>query len=391
MDQVTLMNNIAIMTWFHYNNFGTALQAYTLCETIKSFGYHTKIINYHPNCENKRSIKELLKDPAVVDRVTNKLRRAFKVYKNPDIERDIRFDEFRRSYIELTEKCDTLDKLNSLNGLFDAFVSGSDQVWSPIVFNPRYYLDFVDDRNKLIAYAPSIGTSKIQSNLVKERMVELILRFKHLSIRENEGQQIIKRLTGKEAKIVLDPTLLFTKDKYGELLKLNKESAGKEKPYLLCYFLGKNEGNWESAKRISKLLNLDICVIPVHNKDYTRDFKIHKGAGPIEFLNYFSQAGFICTDSYHGTIFSIINQKPFVTYKRFSDKKKYSQNSRIYNILSLLELESQLFQGNDMLSIESGKKIDYRHVEYLLEEKRKLSIDFLKKAIDECAAISLTR
>lgn len=378
------MKNIALMTWHNYNNYGTVLQVYALSEIVKELGYNPSVINYIPDDKHIWTIKDMLKNPLFfANKVVMKIKKELKLNVNLDITRAKSFDYFRKENIKLTCSYKTSSQLNALNSQFDAFICGSDQIWAPTVYNPKYFLDFVDNDSKMIAYAPSIGMSSINNELIKEQMKSNIQRFKHLSVRECEGSKIIGNLTNQEAKVVLDPTLLLSKEKWNRLKSSKLKIEVPNKPYLLCYFLGKSKKYWKSVEKIAKILNLDIVVIPVHDKDYKRKFKIIEGAGPNEFLELFSKAQFVCTDSYHGTIFSIINEKAFVTYKRFSDKDKNSQNSRIYNILNLLGLEGQLYFGSDKESIENAKKINYKAVNRLLTEKRNESIDYLKNALKD--------
>ncbi len=378
------LNKIALMTWFHYNNFGTVLQVYALSEILKGMGYDPSVINYTPDDKHIWTVKDMLKNPVFfLDKVVNTVKRMLKLNSDIDIERSKLFDAFREENINFTHCCDTASQLHALNSQFDTFICGSDQIWTPTAYNSKYFLDFVNNDWKKIAYAPSMGVSSINDNDIKECMKKQLESFNYISVREDEGRKIIHSLTGQDAKVMLDPTLLLSKQDWKRLRASKSDSKLISKPYLLCYFLGYAKKPWKSVARIAKMLKLEIVVIPVHAKDYKRRSKVIKGVDPKEFLELFKNASFICTDSFHGTVFSIINEKAFVAYKRFSDKKKTSQNSRIYNILSLLELESQLYYGNDMASIQNARNINYKAVNKLLEEKREQSIDFLRNSIKD--------
>lgn len=378
------LNKIALMTWFHYNNFGTVLQVYALSEILKRMGYDPSVINYIPIDKHIWTIKDMLKKPVFfLNKVVNTVKRAVKFNNNIDIERNKLFNSFREGNIKFTHSCDTASQLHALNSQFDTFICGSDQIWTPIAYNSKYFLDFVNNNWKKVAYAPSLGVSEISDNDIKEHMKKQLESFKYISVREREGYKIIHSLTGQDAKVVLDPTLLLSKQDWKGLKASKLDSKLINKPYLLCYFLGHGEEPWKSVQRMAKRLKLEIVVIPVHAKDYKRRFKVINGVGPMEFLDLFENANFVCTDSFHGTVFSIINEKAFVAYKRFSDKKKTSQNSRIYNILSLLGLESQLYCGNDKATIQNARNINYEAVNKLLEEKREKSKGFLSNSIKD--------
>lgn len=378
------LKKIAVMTWFHYNNFGTVLQVYALSEILKRMGYDPSVINYIPIDKHIWTIKDMLKKPMFfLSKAVNSVRKTLKLNTDTDIERNKLFDSFREDNLKFTPSCDTASQLHALNSQFDTFICGSDQIWTPTAYNSKYFLDFVDNHLKKIAYAPSIGVSEINDNDIKEHMKKQLESFKYISVRETEGSRIIHSIAGKYAEVVLDPTLLLSKQDWKGLKALKLDSKLINKPYLLCYFLGSANKPWKSVERIAKLLKLEIVVIPVHPKDYGRRFKVINGVGPMEFLDLFENANFICTDSFHGTVFSVINEKAFVAYKRFSDKKNTSQNSRIYNILSLLGLESQLYCGNDKASIQNARKVNYEAVNKLLEEKREQSKGFLSNSIKD--------
>ncbi len=378
------LNKIALMTWFHYNNFGTVLQVYALSEILKRMGYDPSVINYIPIDKHIWTINDMLKNPMFfLNKAVNKVKGTAKFNINADIERGKLFDSFREENIKFTHSCATSSQLYALNSHFDTFICGSDQIWTPIAYNCKYFLDFVNNEWKKISYAPSMGVSSIRDNDIKEHMRKQLESFRYISVREREGSKIIHSLTGQDVKVVLDPTLLLSKDDWKGLKASKLNSKPINKPYLLCYFLGADKKPWKSVEIIAKRLGLEIVVIPVHAKDYKRRFKVMNRVGPMDFLDLFENADFVCTDSFHGTVFSIINEKAFVAYKRFSDKKKTSQNSRIYNILSLLGLESQLYCDNVIASIQNARNINYETVNKLLEEKREQSIDFLRKAIKD--------
>ncbi|QNU66605.1 polysaccharide pyruvyl transferase family protein [Ruminiclostridium herbifermentans] len=376
------LNKIALMTWFHYNNFGTVLQVYALSETLKRMGFDPSVINYIPIDKRIWTIKDMLKNPMLfLNKVIHTVNRAVKSYGDVDTERSKLFDSFRKENIKFTHSCDTASKLHALNNQFDTFICGSDQIWTPTAYNSKYFLDFVNNDWKKVSYAPSMGVSSINDDDIKENMRKQLKSFKYISVREKEGREIIRSLTGQDAKVVLDPTLLLSKKDWKEIKDSKFDLKLINKPYLLCYFLGSAKKPWKSVERIAEKLGLEIVVIPVHPKDYKRSFKVLNGVGPLEFLDLFENAHFVCTDSFHGTVFSIINEKPFVVYKRFSDKNKTSQNSRIYNILSLFGLESKLYCGNDKVSVQNAMNINYEAVNKLLEEKRECSKRFLSNSI----------
>lgn len=237
---------IAVITWFHYQNYGTALQVSAMSEILRQSGHEADIIHYIPKGYMARSVPDYS--------VSSVCRRALKRFKPPaavksmprhfsDDSRSKAFDVYLSERLTFTPECTTLTDLCELNEQYDAFICGSDQIWSPNNFDAHYFLDFVSSRERMIAYAPSIGLPKIENRFVSDQMRTLIKRFEYLSVREIQGKNLIKQLTGKEAEMVCDPTVLLTGDEwrvYGNVPKYSEK-----KTYLLAYMLGSNELHWK--------------------------------------------------------------------------------------------------------------------------------------------------
>lgn len=374
------MTKVAIMTWYHYPNFGTALQVTALSYIIKKMGYQPEVIQYIPT---GKVVKQ--GDYANLSFVLKEVKSKFDNFNIiKEKQRDIAFYTFLKNNIKLTQPCQTASRLFSLNDEFDAFICGSDQIWAPSVFDSKYFLDFVKDPSKMIAYAPSIGLYMIDDLYVRRRMKENITRFKHLSIREEHGKSLIKELTGKDAEVVLDPTLLLTSEEWDSMTKMQEESE----PYILCYFLGNNKLPWKHVKILSKKLGFPVRIIPIFKQDLRRKYQTILGVGPAEFLKLIKNAAFVCTDSLHGTIFSIIYEKPFYVYPRFSDRDKNSQNSRIYHILKITGLEDRLIK-NKLEIKDSPMECNFEEVRYRLEIEKQKSFQYLENALKEAVSSSL--
>lgn len=377
------MKKIALMTWFQYNNYGTVLQAVSLSHVFKKFGYHVDVINYISKGYDRLTKIEKFLNPMLLK---DKIIRDFENIKYKGIEDYIRnqvFDMFRSQHLNMTRPLQTLSELNLLNKEYDAFVCGSDQIWSPREFNPRYFLDFVAVNGKKIAYAPSFGRNSINNTYIRKRIAENIDKFKHLSIREKQGASIIKEISNKTTQVLVDPTLLLSSNEWDEYLIDVKTPEN----YILCYFLGNNSKYWKHIEAISKNCGLQVLVIPIKPKDYHRKYTILKGIGPGEFLSLVKKASLVCTDSFHGVIFSVIYNRPFLMYKRFSDNNVESQNSRIYNLLSLIGKEDRLVK-NSKIDIDNILSCDYSKTYELLDKEKKKSINFLKNALQDAFSYS---
>lgn len=393
------MIKIAIMTWFHYENYGTNLQAYALQRFLRNNEYDARLIDYIPLQPSKiNKLRRLRREKILIETACLKLKNKFiKIDENIKKNKSKKFIAFRKEYINFTEKCKYDCDLFELNNKFDYFICGSDQIWSPAIFDSRYFLDFVIDNNKKISYSSSIGTNKIFDSGIEKRIKDLIKNFKAISVRESEGKILISKYYDRDILVACDPTLLLTRNEWNDLTK-NADPVDEER-YLLCYFLGSTYKYIKDVKKIAKRNKLKIKIIPTKNSDYSiNNIYVEKSVGPLEFLNLIKNSKFICTDSYHAMIFSLIFQKQFCIFKRFNDNKIGSQNSRIYNMLNYLDLENNLFHNSyenfnydiDVIDrklsslISKSKKFLFSNLTQLMETKQQDM--FITNACSGCGA-----
>ena len=373
---------IGIVTWFHYKNYGTVLQAYSLRKFLENKGYDCRLINYIP-VSNENLWEKFLNGnvkKGIERRIENHHFNSLPLSIREDItERNKRFEKFIEKNIKLTKLIEKDADLQKLNKDIDCFICGSDQIWNPENLNNIYFLNFVNDKNKKISYAPSFGVSELPRNK-KENIREWINRFDRISIREEKGHDILKSLTQKDVQVVVDPTLLLSKKNWEELLinpNINED-------YILCYFLGDREEYWNQLKRIKNLTGYKVIIIPIKFNSYLQDGELRTSTSPSEFVGLIKNAKLVLTDSFHGTIFSLKFEKDFYVFKRFKDTNKGSQNSRIYNILKLVNLEERLLDDTHIIKSKEDININnYNEVNKILEHKIESSVDFLTKALNE--------
>lgn len=371
---------IGLMTWFQYYNYGTALQLTALNNVLKKTGNIPCVIKYyaHGTVIKKNNEKILA---GYYSKLKCKVKNRITGCNYQDLSNDNRtnkFIDFYKKYLSFTQTCSSLSELEDLNDEFDAFICGSDQIWLPSCFNPHYYLDFVSDNYKKIAYAPSIGLNKIEDKNIEEQIKNLAGKFEHISTREKSGSKIISDLINRPVKTVLDPTLLLTADEWKQIMSSEK----KDGKYLLAYFFGHDENKWKQVYDIGQKLKLDIKIIPVFENDLTREGCVKEAIGPAEFLSYICNADFICTDSFHGTVFALNFNKEFITFERFRSNDKINQNSRIYNILNETDLTNRIFKEDSNID-NLLNSIDYKSVNIKLDILRKQSMEYLNSSIDE--------
>lgn len=365
--------NNCIMTWFYFNNYGTNLQAYALQEFLNIHGNKTEVVNYIPQYDSKN-------EKYLEENFISKLKRCFinfliqirygKKIRN----KELKFKKFRDENIRFTKKSYSKNDLKNLNKKYDNFIVGSDQVWNPNFKDMSYYLDFTEKDKNRISYAPSFAVKQLEDE-DKINIKSNLERFDYISVREEDGKNIVKNLINKDVDIVLDPTFLLKKEDW--LKFVNKKSDEK---YILCYFLGEQKYYWEYAQKLKEQTGYSLKVIPVTRKAFLKEKNLIIDVGPIEFLELINNAEIICTDSFHGAVFSIIFEKNFSVLKKFKDTDKKSQNSRIYNLLKLFKLENHLI-SSDFKEVQYLVS-DYNNVNNILEAERKKSVDYIINAVN---------
>lgn len=375
------MKKIGIMTWYHYENYGTILQASALYRIIIKLGYQPELIQYMPkgNLVENTPVNILYIAKKAINKFHNLKNRSFFSLKKSEL-----FQKYLSEMITETVPYNTFSELRDLNSTYDAFVCGSDQIWSPLCFDEKYFLSFVSDKTKMIAYAPSIGTSKIENRTIKNQMKMLISRFDFLSVREKQGAQLIGSLCNKQANIVLDPTLLLTKTEWEEYLQLSKIEKGKRIPgnYIICYFLGDYSKDIRKImKCISKILKMPAYVIPIFQWQGTSKLAVPFDVGPREFVSLIYNAKCVCTDSFHAMAFALNFGVSLVPFKRFQDNDSKSQNSRVISLLSNFGLENKLIDPKKQLDTTMVSECISDKTKLVLSEMRRKSIVYLQSAL----------
>ena len=364
------MKRIGILTWHYYPNYGSRLQAYALYRYLSICGFEVIFINYRNKIFGRTSIIRriglfcIFMIPMDICRyLSNKLIFASR-----------RFDN---KYLPQTKEVYSEEELFKIISNYNAIICGSDQIWAPNVYNPIYMLDFVPDNINKVSYAASIGLESIPDEMV-ENYKKYIGRIDHISVREEKGKEVLKNQCGIESTVVLDPTLLLPKEEWD---KLKKKSTIKEK-YIFCYFLKKDHQYKELVKDFAKKNDYAIYGVSDNANDsswmQTFDFRT---VGPQEFIGLIESAQCIFTDSYHGTIFSMIYHKPFLLFERFTSNDTICQNSRIEQLRTYFGIEKNIVRADSINTIEIAQ-VNYDEFESALAKLREGSRSFLKQALN---------
>ena len=347
---------IGILTYYYAYNFGAMMQAYALRKAISSVinaDDSVELINYCP-----KTFHNFGED-----------------YNNPQ-------------YVTYAEKMETFikdyclvskDAINDKYHLdeYDAYIVGSDQVWNPklpvLEETAEYFLDFVSDKKKKIAYAPSIGEcidDEFDTNLFER----FIPRFDFLSVRERSHINFIEKFTDKKCHHVLDPVFLLNQDDYENMLPPLK----KEAPYVLCVVYNQRlkDRAYDLVNRYSIINNMQVVHYEKNIKPYIFRNKDKSLAysGEQELLWNIKNADIVITDSFHFFAFSVMFHKPVFIYPEF-------RSVRLLDLASMLGLEGQVISERTKPNDLSNQHIDYIYVDNILKEKREDSFRFIKESL----------
>ncbi len=380
---------IGICIKYFHENYGGMLQAYATVKMLEARGLDYELIQYEKKfslADKIRFLPRFLNGVLLNDKKET-LKKNIGKRKHPEFAKQdkIRLNAFKKfneqHFTKLSPVFVGFDALCKGAERYNAVITGSDQLWSPSGLPTNYYnLKFVPDNIRKISYASSFGVSQIPW-YQKGRTAEFLNRIEFVSMRENRGSEIVKELTGRDVPTILDPVFNFDKQGWEELVSINIEM---EEPYIFAYFLGANPAYREAVKEFAKKEGLKIVALR-HLDQYVEtdedfgDYAPYEVA-PDRFLNFIRGAEYVCTDSFHGTCFSVIHEKKFMIFNRYSDASKTSKNSRIDSLCTNLGLQDRRFSGKDISSIKN--EIDYVKVANNLSRLQNLTQDYLNKAFE---------
>lgn len=368
------MDRVYTLTLTDTKNYGALLQAFALKEYISSLGVECQVINYHNPAMKYSQVKGWRKIRSVIWRntfagiVSNGARKSNTA-------------EFKKRYLDHdVDNICLSEGLPALNSSADAFVVGSDQVWNPTVNanDNAFLLNFTE--KKKIAYAASFGTNCVPKQYLIDNK-EQFQSFAAISMREDSGTELLNETLGLPAETVLDPVFLLNKEEWTSSLHI---SENKPEKYVLCYVM---PGDGEVVNKIIELAKsiageIKCKVVVLGEKDYklSNDSVIYDhSCGPIEFLEYVSEAETIVTNSFHGTAFSIIFRKNFFTVMK---KETFGRNTRIDNLLGHIGLDYRKSYIDDTIDkMHLTDSVDYTDAESKLSEYIAYSKEYLSNAL----------
>ena len=367
--------NVGIVTMFYNSlNYGGILQSYALVKALENQGINAEQISYDYSSAYsiKRRVRDvhsrhipLIQHPSYVGQYINiNKRRKLVVKASADLVK-----HSKNVYSEKTISKSVDD--------YDAIITGSDQVWHGDW--PAFFLNFVPSEKKKISYAASVGKS-----ILSESDIQMISNntndFKAISVREKDTAEQLNVQMGNKVEVVLDPTLILDRDEWEQITSERLIS----RPYVFCYFLGTDLKMRKLAREYAKKNGYEIVTIPfMQQRVFENDLNFSDisifNATPQDFLSYIKNAEVVFTDSFHGSVFSMIYNKQYFVFGRLEHKE---MNNRICTLTEMFDVRNHFIENIEQYNlnyIETTDDIEYNKTYdeyYTMKEK---SIEFLKK------------
>lgn len=383
------MKKVGICTLYHENkNFGGVLQAYALTRVIKKLGYDAeqiRIKRVYQSGRRKRKFMEYFNIRKIYLKLKlifaqNHEARKLGAYKEVLVERNNAMCEFSMS-IPHSKKIYNDDTICNCNEDYDIFVAGSDQVWGQMNKMSPYLLNFVSSDKRKFSYAASMGYTFLDE-ASKTVYAEALVNYFAISVREKDAVEMLQSLTDVSVEQSLDPTLLLTKQEWDEI---SAERAINER-YLLCYFLSDGSKLKKLAVKYAQKHNLKIVTFPHCPNNYHKsdrgfgDYQIYN-AGPQNFISYIKHAECVFTDSFHGSVFSLIYERQFFVFNRKGENRMVS---RIYSLMDLFECSERFCNTERKITIEyieGVNDLNYKDQFKNYQNKKKASCAFLTRCL----------
>ncbi len=349
------MKKVGITTFYNAYNYGAFLQAFALQRALQK-NYDVSIIEY--SCEAITNHYKLIK--------TTNPKKFIKslIFLPHNIKRIKKFDKCVNDNI----------KLSPLDSNYDYVIAGSDQIWNIKLtggYDKVYSLEYFKDVKK-ISYASSIGDETLVSKN-KGQYKKIMDNIDKIAVREESAKVELEKITSKKIKVTLDPTLLLTRDEWDSFTTDNKI----HEPYIFTYFVAVTQENYDALALFSQKFNLKTISYSENPKE-SNMLKHCYTDNPFEFITKIRDAELVFVSSFHATVFSIIFNKQFYCMPP-KDKK-----NRVVNLLEKLGLSDRIINcKEDIEKLNSDKKIDYKSVNKKLESRRKDSLEWLQKALED--------
>lgn len=392
---------VGIITMHKVMNFGSALQAFATQRVIESLGHDAKLIDYqYPNDFQIANGIPMPLRPMPESIYYDSKKNNFKPWYRPNLVRLMQiiywytksyfsknmmgvqqivcYNKFYHKYFNTTRKYYNYKDLKIDVPEFDAYVTGSDQVWNSRFTKGdlNFFLGFLGDRKKLrVAYSASFGHVSLETVNLSE-VTPLLKKYDYISVREQNGANLIKEIIEKDCPVTLDPTLLLNKREWQSF----SEKIPIDEDYILLYCLDyafdPSPTIYQAAEYYRKKFGYKVvCIDKKPDDNYLKDYYIIYNTSPLLMLSYFSNASMVITSSFHGTAFAVNFGKPLIAVVPSS-----KDDDRQRSLLEKLNLNGCIASVDTKIE-ELNPFYNFNTEQDDLEKLRQDSITYLKTSL----------
>lgn len=368
---------IGITTFFKAHNYGAVLQCYALQKVLETTNSNVEIINYYDSnvYDGYKLIRKIsFKNPKSILGFCKDLLLPNKIKK----ERYKKFNSFINNNFKLSNVIYDKNELEDCD--YNILITGSDQVWNESItkgLSDIYTLNFGKNEIKRISYAASVGNNQLMIEN-KDEYRNKLKKIDYISVREDDTRIELEKILNRKIEVVLDPTLLITKNDWENVIKSHNIENVITKKYILAYHVDNDSEYMKIVNYLSKETGLPVIHFNIRNPGYYNVLKTAFSDGPIEFINYIKNAEYVVATSFHATVFSIIFNKKFfiIPHKK--------TGIRVMNLLNLFQIKGRSFSKyEDFIKIDYNFNTDWNAVNEKIWKERELSIQWLMNAIDK--------
>lgn len=361
---------LGIVTMHSVVHHGSVLQAYATQSFLEKEGYDVEIIDYqYPNSWHEKHGLKVFKPS-----LKTKIARFFGM--KPYCKGRNKIIKFQRKYYKLSMHYETPESIYKQSPIYDVYISGSDQIWNPkfTCADPVYMFGFLPKDKYIISFSSSFACKELPEQFV-EVYAKSLSKYRYLSVRENQGKQIINSLIGRTAAVTLDPTLMLNKEDWSKLLK--KKGDKFIYLYMLDYAYNPKPYIFHLVKYYSEKMKIKVFSNVSIPESFGINYVNVSDAGIEDFLFYTCNAALVITSSFHGTAFAVNFGTPL-----FSVVPQKGQDDRLSSLLHNLGLDNNIIDiGSPFGNLSPF--YDVEREQQKLDIMRKESLNYIRIALND--------